>query len=363
MPVAEHADPVLEKARDAKQLVMAIAWIRRHLHDHVRRDVRAVGLTRRERGNAGVVVVGRSEVHAGAIAADGISRLRTLQRRGQPIFPVSEILGDAELRLPGPGEAGHVLLVDGERQVFLARRHADFEHGGQTPGLTGEHMHAKGVVVIRTVGLAKTRIVAVALVAVGGAGRTLQIQLRITSDVLVRVDVAVHQDGETALPGALAELALMIERRVRQRDPGVEVGGNVVDFVAGAVDAGALDEAAELDGQAANVELALMAGRAGLLVGGAHRAGVERRPVCLRRRILRMGGVDAHGGPGRSGDRLEAIRDGQIGNIGLGLLRRGTGAGSIGLGGAGGGLLGPLPSHGAPWPIARSGCGSAPGWH
>ena len=59
VPVAHDGHAILHEAGDAIQLVMPIARVGGALQDHVRRDVGAIGLSRIELRDPGIVVVHR----------------------------------------------------------------------------------------------------------------------------------------------------------------------------------------------------------------------------------------------------------------------------------------------------------------
>ncbi len=54
----------------------------------------------------------------------------------------------------GMAEARHVLRVDGQRDVLLARLDAGLVQGKQAPGLPPQHVQPKALVVVLGVGLA-----------------------------------------------------------------------------------------------------------------------------------------------------------------------------------------------------------------
>ena len=261
---------------------MAIAGIGRRLDDDVRCHIVAVALAGVEGGDAGVVVVRGGADHTCAVGADGIGSLRALQRGCQKIL-VFEVFGHPKLCLARPGEAWDVLLVDGHRQVLLPRSDAGLVHGGEAPGLAGQDVNPEIGVVVGAIDLTYPGIVAVALVAVGGASGALQVQLGVARNALGRGDVTLDQHAEAALAGAATELAFMVKRALTLGDAGVEVRRDVIDLVTGAIDAGTLKKAAELHRDAAEMKGALGAGVAGILIAGGEPAGIERGEVSLWR--------------------------------------------------------------------------------
>jgi hypothetical protein len=78
-----------------------------------------------------------------------------------------EVLGDPDLRLTCPGKAWEILVVDDQRSVFRPRHDTHEVHGRQGPGLTGEEMGAKLVVIHGHVELADAGIERITLVGIG----------------------------------------------------------------------------------------------------------------------------------------------------------------------------------------------------
>src|SRR3984893_9847070 len=94
------------------------------------------------------------------------SRLRIFGREGEHQGLI-EVLGDPDLRLTCPGKARDILVVDDQRSVFRPRHDTHEIHGRQGPGLTGEEMGAKVVLVDGHVELPHAQIERIALVGIG----------------------------------------------------------------------------------------------------------------------------------------------------------------------------------------------------
>ncbi len=291
---AEIGDARTEEAGETIGLEVAEARIVRGLDDHVRPGVETVVDCRREAAAARVGGAGRAHDRAGAVRADIEVRLRIFDRRGQPELVIGEVGGNPELRFPRPGEARHILCVDGERHILRSRHDAGLVERQQAPGLSGEDVQVPVGVVVLAVRLAQAGIVAVALVGIGGRRCALEIRFAVSGERLGGRRFTFDQQGEAALPRGEARLVLMILRAVRERDA-VPVGRNIRNLVAAAEDAGAFDKPAELDRDATHPELPLLASvghrllAAGDRGGGHRRAGRRRCRVAELRRRLRVG--------------------------------------------------------------------------
>ena len=147
---------------------------------------------------------------------------RSFNRHTEP-GDLAPVLHIADCRLPRPVEAGDVLCVDGQRNIFSAVQDADPVLGQQAPHLTGAEVAVPVVVIVGEVGLANARRIAVALARVRRNRGAQEVHFVVALDVTGRVDVARRLQRDAALLGAEAQLVLAIERRVLQRD-GAEAG-------------------------------------------------------------------------------------------------------------------------------------------
>ena len=314
----------------AVEFVVAEARIEGELTDHVGCDVIGVVGGRVEQTAAGVgVIVGASDHAADIVAAGHVlggdveDGLRLLKRDAGPDLAI-EVLHEAELPLPGPVEAHDVLRVDGERDVLLARCHADPVQREEGPGLTGKHVKAPIGTVERRIGLAETQGVAVALVAVRADAGREEVGLEVAGDAHDGRGRALDQEGQAALPGGAAELGLVIERRLLIGDR-VVGAADVADDVAGAKDRLRGEEAAQGDRDAAELETSVLSEAGGLLSAeAAVRADPIGRNVLGRERARVISAVAAEAG--RAGRTLEGLgaggsADGERVGAAVGLAR------------------------------------------
>ena len=151
------------------------------------------------------------------VAVRGEVSLGRLNRDGEPA-DLAPVLYEPDRWLARPVEARDVLRVDGQRNVLCLVFDADPVLGEQTPHLTGAEVAVPVVVIVREPGLANTWIIAVALTRVAGRRATKEVHFVVACDVLGRVDVAPRFQGDAALLGAEAQLVLIVERRVQERD-------------------------------------------------------------------------------------------------------------------------------------------------
>ena len=93
---------------------------------------------------------------------------RGVFRRYSGRYVVINILHEPDLRGALPDETWNVLCIDRQRNILLPRYDALGVHGRQGPGLTGEEMGAEKVVIHGQVQMARTQIVGIALVEIGG---------------------------------------------------------------------------------------------------------------------------------------------------------------------------------------------------
>jgi hypothetical protein len=116
---------------------------------------------------------------------------RILGRYGQPEGLV-EILGQTELRLPGPRETGDVLRIDGRRDDFVAGGDAFGIHRHQGPVLAGHQVGADIVPIDLAVEIADTRIVRIAFIRIRSLRSALKIKFAVKPQVRVGIHIALH---------------------------------------------------------------------------------------------------------------------------------------------------------------------------
>src|SRR5262249_39604965 len=102
----------------------------------------------------------------------------------------------ADLPLTDIIEPDHVVRVDRERDVLLARCHIDLALCRQAPGLAGEDMKSPTSptsVVIGEIGMAQARSPAVALVVIRCVADAQEVRLVKPGKLLVGIDVALDE--------------------------------------------------------------------------------------------------------------------------------------------------------------------------
>src|SRR5262249_56613171 len=134
-------------------------------------------------------------------------RLRTFDREAGP-DAAAEILHVAGLGNAQPVEAGDVLRVDGERDLLAAWNDAARVGGEKAPGLAGEEVAARRVVVDGAVEVAHAQQEAVAFARVRDVAGAQKVRLGVSRKMRVLVDVAGDEAGDAALPRAAAALVL-----------------------------------------------------------------------------------------------------------------------------------------------------------
>src|SRR5262249_34177705 len=167
-------------------------------------------------GAAGEGAAGSGRRDGGAAAKD---RRRILDRHADG-DPRGEVLHRADLPLSRVVEPNDVVRIDRERDVFLAWRHVNLVLRQQAPGLAGEEVKSPTGIVVGEIGMAKPRSPAVALVVIGRHADAQEVALIEPGDLLVRVDLALDEQRDPALPGASVKLMLVKERRERERNRG-----------------------------------------------------------------------------------------------------------------------------------------------
>ena len=125
-------------------------------------------------------------------------RWRCCQQRSRPGFRPrrrgdarSDVNHSADLPLADIIEPDHVVRVDGERDVLLARRHIDLVLCRQAPGLAGEDVKSPTSptsVVVGEIGVSQARSPAVALVVIRRLADSQEVRLVIPGKLLVGVD-------------------------------------------------------------------------------------------------------------------------------------------------------------------------------
>ena len=177
---------------------------------------------------------------------------------------IEQFLRDADLRRATIGETDQRQVIDDVRRVLLQRHDADLARRNQAVGLAEEQMRAPVVLVVARPGLAEPRVVAVGLHRIRGPRGAQEVHLAVPGDQARVRRLSLHAQGNPALPCAEPELVLVVELALRERDTGICVVVDVRNLVALAVDAGEFEEAAERDGNAADLKSAqrqLLSGR------------------------------------------------------------------------------------------------------
>src|SRR5262249_55858121 len=121
----------------------------------------------------------------------------------------------ADLPLTDIIEPDHVVRVDRERDVLLARRHIDLVLCRQAPGLAGEDVKSPTSptsVVIGEIGVSQARSPAVALVVIRCVADAQEVRLVKPGKLLVGIDVALDQQRDSALPGGAVKFVLVVKR-------------------------------------------------------------------------------------------------------------------------------------------------------
>ena len=213
--------------------------------------------------------------------------LRLLGRDGHPKL-VAEILGQADARLTGPGEAGDVLCVDRRRNDFVARRYAFALQGRERPALAGEEMQAHVVPIDRAVEIADAQVVGIAFVRVGRIGGTEEIELAIKGRDRRGVDGAFDQTRYAALAGGEAQFVHPRERSIFSRNATERDVGDVRTLVALAPQTFRREEAAGSDGDAAHMDFLIREERR-LIGRGCRRIG--RLQLLRLLRLFRLRGL------------------------------------------------------------------------
>src|SRR6516165_277781 len=127
----------------------------------------------------------------------------------------SDVNHSADLPLTEIIEPDHVVRVDGERDVLLARRHIDLVLCRQAPGLAGEDVKSPTSptsVVVGEIGVSQARSPAVALVVIRRLANAQEVRLVVTAELLVGVDVALDEQRDAALPGGPVKFVLVVKR-------------------------------------------------------------------------------------------------------------------------------------------------------
>jgi hypothetical protein len=106
----------------------------------------------------------------------------------------------------------NVVGVDRERNVLLARNDPDLVLGQEAPGLAAEEVKSPGGVVVGEIRMAQARSPAVALVVIRRGADAEEVALVIPAELLVRVDVALDEQRDSALPRASMKFVLVVER-------------------------------------------------------------------------------------------------------------------------------------------------------
>jgi hypothetical protein len=109
-------------------------------------------------------------------------------------------------------EPDHVVRVDGERDVLLARRDPDLVLGQEAPRLAGEDVKSPAAVVVGEIGMAQARSPAVALVVIRCVADAQEVRLVIPGKLLVGIDVALDEQRDAALPGGPVKFVLVVKR-------------------------------------------------------------------------------------------------------------------------------------------------------
>jgi hypothetical protein len=127
----------------------------------------------------------------------------------------SDVNHSADLPLTDIIEPDHVVRVDRERDVLLARRHIDLVLCRQAPGLAGEDVKSPTSptsVVIGEIGVSQARSPAVALVVIRRVADAQEVRLVKPGKLLVGIDVALDQQRDSALPGGPVKFVLVVKR-------------------------------------------------------------------------------------------------------------------------------------------------------
>jgi hypothetical protein len=114
--------------------------------------------------------------------------------------------------LAGVIEPDDIVGVDRERDVFLARRDPDLVLGQEAPGLAAEEVKSPTDVVVGEIGMAQARSPAVALVVIRRRADAEEVALVIPAELLVRVDVALDEQRDSALSRGAMKFALVVKR-------------------------------------------------------------------------------------------------------------------------------------------------------
>src|SRR5215471_9838902 len=121
----------------------------------------------------------------------------------------------ADLPLTQIIEPDHVVRVDRERDVLLARRHIDLVLCRQGPGLAGEDVKSPTSptsVVVGEIGVSQARSPAVALVVIRCVADAQEVRLVVTAELLVGIDVALDEQRDPALPRGPVKFVLVVKR-------------------------------------------------------------------------------------------------------------------------------------------------------